>query len=155
MSFLYNSFYFFLFLHHNFSFYKLLKLTSLQSCLHHNIFLITDTYKINYTYYSFRWSCDIDIHLFLYGLHDTTLYYYWHHACSCTLYRMYFKKIFPEITVFVVVKINSSVSVSVSCVPLIYLLLFFQLSSIESEGLILVDSDSVHLCPGPVSLSVA
>ena len=85
---------FFFFLHHYFSFYKLLKLTSLQSCLHHNTFLITDTCKINYTYYSFRWSCDIDIHLFLYGLHDTTLYYYWHHACSCTLYRMYFKKIF-------------------------------------------------------------
>ena len=110
MSFLYNYFsFFFFFLHHYFRFYKLLKLTSLQSCLHHNIFLwITDTCKINYTYYSFRWSCDIDIHLFLYGLHDTTLYYYWHHACSCTLYRMYFKIFFfSELTVFVVVKINS------------------------------------------------
>ena len=53
-------------------------------------------------------SLHIDIHLFLYGLHDTTLYYYWHHACSCTLYRMYFKNcFFPEITVFVVVKISS------------------------------------------------
>ena len=79
-----------------------------QSNIWNSQSISTDTCKINYTYYSFRWSCDIDIHLFLYGLHDTTLYYYWHHACSCTLYHMYFKNcFFPEITVFVVVKINS------------------------------------------------
>ena len=33
---------------------------------------MTDLLGFNY---SFRWSCDIDIQLLLYGLHDTTLYY--------------------------------------------------------------------------------
>ena len=29
----------------------------------------------------FRWSCDIDIHMFLYGLHGTTYIYFFYYLC--------------------------------------------------------------------------